>query len=91
MNLPMYVRHLIQHMIIDLLKNFENCITSGKSSKKGVTTVKKKVISPEIQAQMDLERSLKDLLDIPYQPEPTYIFKVGEAVKYGNWDSCDNM
>ena len=49
---------------------------------------KQRKLSAEDIAQQELERSLKDLLEIPYQPEPTYIFKVGEEVKYGNWDSC---
>jgi hypothetical protein len=48
----------------------------------------RKVITSEEQAEIQLKNSLDDLLRIPYKVEPTYIFKVGEAVRYGSWDSC---
>jgi hypothetical protein len=49
--------------------------------------MKKKPVQQNPEEQV--ERSLDDLLRIPYRPEPTYIFKVGESVRYGNWDKCE--
>lgn len=52
--------------------------------------VKKRVhvLTAEESAKLELERSLQEVMDRKYLPEPTRVFQVGDKVKYGNWDDC---
>jgi hypothetical protein len=45
-------------------------------------------ISPEEQEKIELERSLEEIKELKYLPEPTRVFAVGDEAKYGNWDYC---